>query len=247
MTEDEWQAKHDPFLMLCHLQNNALLDARNSRLFAVACCQRVASFLPNDVHRETIEVSARFVEGLATKQELQRLSEKLRSFYGEPPGAGYLEQPAEMCYLLSHWALRADDVDICLGSRQAVLLVGYVHRIGQVLRSEQWLGSDEWWEHEAESAMSTERLAQASLIRDIFGNPFHSRFPLPSAMLGWNDRTVPRIAEGIYADRAFDRMPILHDALLDAGCNDEALLSHCRNPDGHVRGCWALDAILGKS
>jgi hypothetical protein len=68
---------------------------------------------------------------------------------------------------------------------------------------------------------------------------------MDSAILAWNDATVPRIAEGIYAERAFGRMPFLHDALLDAGCNDEVLLSHCRNPEGHARGCWALDFILG--
>jgi hypothetical protein len=83
------------------------------------------------------------------------------------------------------------------------------------------------------------------LIRELFHNPFRQAFVDPS-WLSWNSRTVPRIAEGIYAERAFDRMPILHDALLDAGCTDEALLTHCRNPEGHVRGCWALDLILGK-
>ena len=88
---------------------------------------------------------------------------------------------------------------------------------------------------------------QTDIVRDIFGNPFHPVSPLPSEILRWNDSTVSRIAKGIYSDRAFARMPILHDALLDAGCNDEALLSHCRNPEGHVRGCWALDRILEKS
>jgi hypothetical protein len=54
------------------------------------------------------------------------------------------------------------------------------------------------------------------------------------------------IAQGIYAGRAFDRLPILHDALLDAGCDDEAILSHCRCEGPHVRGCWVIDLLLGK-
>jgi hypothetical protein len=55
------------------------------------------------------------------------------------------------------------------------------------------------------------------------------------------------LANGIYAERAFDRMPILADALQDAGCDSEALLSHLRDADAtHVRGCWALDLVLGK-
>jgi hypothetical protein len=60
----------------------------------------------------------------------------------------------------------------------------------------------------------------------------------------WNDGVVRRIAEGIYTDGAFDRLPILADALLDAGCDDEALLAHCRGDGPHVRGCWVVDLIL---
>jgi len=74
--------------------------------------------------------------------------------------------------------------------------------------------------------------------------------PFPSctldAVLAWNDHTVPRIAEGIYQERAFDRLPILADALLDAGCEDEDLMHHCRSAGPHVRGCWAVDLVLGK-
>jgi hypothetical protein len=91
-----------------------------------------------------------------------------------------------------------------------------------------------------------ELAAQTVLLRDIFGNPFRPSPPLSASVLSWNDGTVFRIAEGIYIERAFDRMPILHDALVDAGCTDEALLSHCRNPEGHVLGYWAVDLILRK-
>jgi hypothetical protein len=54
------------------------------------------------------------------------------------------------------------------------------------------------------------------------------------------------LARGIYDDRAFDRLPILADALIDAGCDDEAILGHCRGPGPHVRGCWVADLVLGK-
>jgi hypothetical protein len=64
--------------------------------------------------------------------------------------------------------------------------------------------------------------------------------------LAWNDGTVRRIAQGIYEEGAFGRLPILADALLDAGCDDEELIAHCRQPGPHVRGCWAVDLILGK-
>jgi hypothetical protein len=71
--------------------------------------------------------------------------------------------------------------------------------------------------------------------------------PPPRAVLAWNDGTVRKIAEGIYAERAFDRLPILADALLDAGCDNEELIAHCRGAGPHVRGCWVVDTILRKS
>jgi hypothetical protein len=85
------------------------------------------------------------------------------------------------------------------------------------------------------------------LLRDIFGRPFRPAPPLPPAVLAWNDGTVRRIAEGVYDERDFDRLPVLHDALLDAGCDDEDMLAHCRSAGPHVRGCWVIDLILGKS
>ncbi|HUR54688.1 MAG TPA: hypothetical protein VMZ71_11190 [Gemmataceae bacterium] len=82
------------------------------------------------------------------------------------------------------------------------------------------------------------------LLHDIFG-------PLPfrdvSIDPAWRTSAVTALARGIYAEKAFDRMPILADALQDAGCDNEELLAHCREPDReHVRGCWVVDLILGK-
>jgi len=81
-----------------------------------------------------------------------------------------------------------------------------------------------------------------SFIRDIFGNPFRPVTFLPE----WRTSTVLSLARGIYSDRAFDRMPILADALKDAGCDNEELLNHCRAETVHTRGCFAIDLILGK-
>jgi hypothetical protein len=54
------------------------------------------------------------------------------------------------------------------------------------------------------------------------------------------------IAESIYDHRAFERMPELADALAAAGCSNPEILSHCRGPGPHVRGCWVVDLVLGK-
>jgi hypothetical protein len=83
---------------------------------------------------------------------------------------------------------------------------------------------------------------QAKLLHDIFGNPFR-----PVAFASeWRTLTVLGLAQTIYEDRVFERMPILGDALEDAGCTNAEILRHCREPGEHVRGCWLLDLILGK-
>ncbi|MDY3552454.1 hypothetical protein R5W24_001536 [Gemmata sp. JC717] len=81
------------------------------------------------------------------------------------------------------------------------------------------------------------------LLRDIFGNPFRPVSFDPA----WRSSGVQLLAEGIYTDRAWDRLPILADALQEAGCESADLLNHLRDPAAtHVRGCWALDLVLGK-
>ncbi|HVL15106.1 MAG TPA: hypothetical protein VM529_21220, partial [Gemmata sp.] len=62
----------------------------------------------------------------------------------------------------------------------------------------------------------------------------------------WRTSTVVALAEGIYDDRAFDRLPILADALQDAGCDSADILNHCRDAGPHARGCWVVDLVLGK-
>lgn len=88
-----------------------------------------------------------------------------------------------------------------------------------------------------------ERSAFCHRVRDIVGNPFRSTFPEP----GWLTSNVLDLARTIYDERAFDRLPILADALMDAGCSDDAILSHCRAEGAHVRGCWVVDLLLGKA
>ncbi|MBA4062499.1 MAG: hypothetical protein C0501_02110 [Isosphaera sp.] len=89
----------------------------------------------------------------------------------------------------------------------------------------------------------TEEAAHRLAARDIFGNPFR-----PAALdPGWRTGTVLSLARGMWEARDFSGMPVLADALQDAGCPDEEaeLLSHCRSGGEHVRGCWVLDLVLG--
>jgi hypothetical protein len=87
-----------------------------------------------------------------------------------------------------------------------------------------------------------EEFRQAALVHDIFRNPFRPVAFEPA----WAQPTAVAVAQAIYDGRCFEDMPILADALEDGGCNDADVLAHCRGAGPHVRGCWALDALLGK-
>src|SRR5262249_38949920 len=90
---------------------------------------------------------------------------------------------------------------------------------------------------------AAEQAVQVALLRDIFGNPFRPVAVDPR----WLTSDVVALARGIYEGRAFDRLPILADALQDAGCENADILGHCRDPQlAHIRGCWVVDLVLGK-
>lgn len=95
-----------------------------------------------------------------------------------------------------------------------------------------------------QEARDAARRDQAVLLRDLFV------FRVPSikpAWTGWNANAVCHIAQAIYDEKAFDGMPILADALEDGGCDNTDILTHCRSEEPHVRGCWVVDLLLGKS
>jgi hypothetical protein len=115
-----------------------------------------------------------------------------------------------------------------------------------------------WWErfrehlvdqihsqHDAPIDVTRERIASlfVNLLHDIFGNPFRPVTLDPR----WLSSTVIDVARTIYDERVFERMPILADALMDAGCDSEQILNHCHGPGPHVRGCWVVDLILSKN
>jgi hypothetical protein len=103
---------------------------------------------------------------------------------------------------------------------------------------------------DANVAGPSEESAQCVLIRDVFGNPFRGVTLDPA----WLTPGVAALAQAAYDQRIMPsgelditRLAVLADALEDAGCTDVAILEHLRSPGPHVRGCWALDLLLGKS
>ena len=103
-----------------------------------------------------------------------------------------------------------------------------------------------WWaahlEGESLAAAATKRERQGFILRDIIGNPFR-----PIAFdHRWRTEHTVGLAAKMYEERDFAAMPILADALQEAGCEDADILTHCREPGVHVRGCWVVDLVLGK-
>jgi hypothetical protein len=239
MTEAQWLAAEDPGAMLEAVRRRA--SPRKLRLFQVACVRRVWQYVTDPGSRALVELVERAAD--------------------EPvPDAEFLALPYD-------WL-----TDDCGGpgpaERHAYMVAGHVgYSLINPLHYGSGFPSDDWQDARsaaegaatvvAEAAdlprddehlpayqalQASEGAAQAGLLRCLFGNPFRPVGFDPR----WRTADTLGLARGIYEDRAFDRLPVLADALLDAGCADEEILGHCRSPGPHARGCWVVDLVLGK-
>lgn len=93
-----------------------------------------------------------------------------------------------------------------------------------------------------QARLAAEPVAQSQLLRCIYGNPFRPVVVEPT----WLSPNVTTMARIIFERKAFDQMPDLADEVELAGCVNAEILSHCRGPGEHVRGCWVVDLLLGK-
>jgi hypothetical protein len=230
MTEAEWLACTDPRPMLEYLRGKA--SERKLRLFACACVRR-AWHLLTDAGRQAVEAAEAYADGRIGVETLQVAR---RAAY--EPVADAIET-ANLTWALGTPLTPPDSAAVAAveacgdmdsdNSRYSALLDATSHAQAAL----GWKGG--------------EFAAQAALLRDTLGNSFRPLPPPPAAILAWNDGTVSRIAQRIYDERAFDRMPILADALEEAGCTNPDILEHCRSEGEHVRGCWLLDLLMGKA
>jgi hypothetical protein len=259
MTESEWYTCADLRRMLDCLPRN--ISDRKLRLFACACCRRIWELLPDARSRTAIEVAERFVDGLATRQQLSDTDEKAATAALDAYRVVYDAAEAEALaadlpegWMYGAWECAMDAAAAAHAARDAAApseldlesILKYTgnavaHVVSPLLLTRDCNPAL----HLRKRAQDTEQAAQAALLRCIVGQPFWHVSVTPSC-LTWSDGTVPRIARAIYDERAFDRMPILADALADAGCDNADLLAHCRGPGSHVRGCWVVDLLLGK-
>jgi hypothetical protein len=233
MTEEEWLACADPAPILM-LLGGAARD-RKLRLFCCACCRRIWESLPTE-GREAVEVSERFADGLVLSTEVQAAFERLEGIAQE---RGRPWAPDTLTYAISSAgdasAPHATTVPMAVSAASTASKAAGCAAGDAV--------PDEEYDRAYYAAERQEASEQARLVREVFGNPFR----LVAFNPAWRTTDVTLLAKGIYDEKAFDRMPILADALQEAGCDNEDILNHLRDSNAtHVRGCWALDLVLGK-
>jgi hypothetical protein len=223
LTAEKWAECEDVVQMVDHLYGK--VSDRKLRLLGCACCRRVWGIYEQPA-RDAVEVAERLADGKATKVECQKAESSLKRTANV---TGPREVVASSAYRAAAHASRNAANDF------ASVLVPHPRYPWEASEYEQYRG-------ECDSILAREIRANVSLVRDIFGNPFRP-VKLNS---DWRTSTAVALAAQMYESRDFGAMPILADALQDAGCDKEDILSHCRGPGPHVRGCWVVDLILGK-
>jgi hypothetical protein len=241
VTESEWLTCIDPQEIQRFLQGK--VGERTWRLLACACCRRVWHLLADERSRLGVEAAERFADGRISREELRAAGwAAYRAWEETDPrdddhedDRRYDPHHGQACFHAANaivrltgtgegWAHGFDDDDAPSEICRAVWFAPAS-------------GTDQ------RTAEAEERTAQCDLARELVGNPFHPVTIDPA----WLTATVLSLARTMYESRDFSPMPILADALQDAGCDNEAILNHCRDRNQvHVRGCWVIDLVLEK-
>lgn len=230
------------------------VSKRKAALLACACCRRAWDLMRDDRTRKGVECAERRADGLATREELAKATaavQQVRSIPPPPPLIAlsgrcrrwsFCANPGnEGIYCLVYH--RFGGWEICFRSAMghaaravaetAIVGAAAAHPEGEFSDIADAVGA---------AAERAELQQQCLLVRDIFGNPFRPATFSPP----WRTDTAVTLARRMYDSRDFSAMPILADALQDAGCDNDDVLNHCREPGTHVRGCWVVDLVLGK-
>jgi hypothetical protein len=229
LAKAEWLDADDPGLMLDQIEDR--VSDRKLRLFAVACCRRLWGLLDDPRSREVVDVVEQYADGLVPSATLQRAMEAASEAAEAEAGDEAELTPGDTAWLIAYSP--PFDAAYTCGT------------ISVIMDRERMRHQPDWWEHH-EREGEEEAQQQITLLRCIVGNPFRPVAVSP-AWLTWNGGAVGHLAEAIYEDRAFDRLPALASVLEAAGCDEPDILRHCRQSGPHARGCWVIDLLLGKS
>jgi len=229
LTEAGWLSGHNPDMLLDALDNRS--SVRKYRLLLVTAICTLWSRL-TEAERVAVAALEGYADGLTTLAEVERCRERAHDPRSEYWGT--FDTVVRRTVELDRVAERS--LSVCVGL--ASVHSSAVEAPGQQGRS--WQQNTDTW-----SARQACMSRTVAIIRDLFVNPYRPMV-LDRAWLRWNGGTVPALAAAIYAGQRFDDLPILADALEEAGCIDESALLHCREPGAHWRGCWLVDRILEK-
>ena len=242
MTESEWLACRDPETMLKYLRQREYESAttisdRRTRLLACACCRKVFHLFKDQRSVDAIETAEAFADGMIPRKQYA-IAKKAASAAAEAGLVAYErhrskmeDRPEAYSRFIATRAVSWAMLELEPDPDDGPLLHSAIAAVGFAVD-----GYENFAAGEAD---------QAAIIRDLFGNPFRSVVADP-AWIAWQNGVIPTMADETYTQRSYALLPILADALEDAGCTATALLAHCREPGDHVRGCWALDLVLGK-
>jgi hypothetical protein len=238
MTEAEWLTGTRPEPFARFLRTGRNVSDRKLRLIACGCCRLVWDALIHRHSREAVRVGELFADWLATADELGSAAWRAEAAVFALDGK--LERHRrEQKGLREGWLAEEDAVEEGFVTGWSGEPVSLDRARSAARAAEKVAGSPGSFLGEADRS-----LVSVPVIRDIVGNSFRPVTVDPR----WLTSDVVALAGGIYDERAFDRLPILADALQDAGCDNADILDHCRDPHlTHVRGCWVVDLLLGKA
>jgi hypothetical protein len=232
MTEAEWDAACEPRPMLEFLRDSGRLSDRKLRLFTAAVCRWAWPLLTHKRYRRVVEVAERFADGLADERQLRT------ALGDEADEYDWLGGVNDIAFVVS---LPPAALDVRAAIRA---LSCSAHALGRAAYPDADFDHDEYLG--AAAVRDEEAAAQAALLRCLYGRPPFHPPTVPAPVLRWHGGTVVRLAQAIYDKRRFGDLPVLADALEEAGCTDDEILNHCRGPGPHARGCGVLDLVLGK-
>jgi hypothetical protein len=225
MDERKWMTCADSERMLQYIHDR--MSERKLRLFACACCRRVWHLLEDKRSRNAVEVHEQHADGLAEQRQRERAVVGARQVWRELAESDANDSPRRA-------ALAA-----CL----PFALKDFTGK-GREMPKWRWLPGAALIAIECGLPP-----APSDLLRDLVGNPFR----LATLDPAYQTSTVLSLAQAAYDHRILPagmlgpaRLAVLGDALEDAGCDNAAILEHLRSAGPHVRGCFAVDLLLGK-
>jgi hypothetical protein len=262
MTEQEWLKGNDPRPMFEYLRTFG--NNRKLRMLALAVCGSIESQLNSATTEQAVRLCTHVAIGSLDAEAFRASVEIIRQVFNPVSSAELVvssmlnaftsENAFEYVkHVTKHVAnavegsardsaqraaIREHGIDV--GRHDAIRMGGVSYDRAQYQR--EVLTLYQAGEEAGRSARNSEKVFQCNILRDIFGNPFR-RVTLDPR---WLTSTVIDLARTIYEERVWERMPILADALMDAGCDSEEVINHCRGPGPHVRGCWVIDLLTGR-